>query len=102
MLFTDTDPLKKDTDGNGINDGDEDLDGDGLSNLEEFKYGTYPFSEDTDKDGINDYDEIFVNKTNPLKADTDGDGALDGWEIENGFDPPTHNKTYKKIRKADR
>src|SRR5262249_46686542 len=40
-----TDPTKKDTDGNGINDGDEDFDHDLLSNIAEFnKYKTDPLN----------------------------------------------------------
>ena len=41
---------------------DEDIDHDGLTNLEEFALGT-----------------------NPLHWDTDGDGLPDGWEVEFGF-----------------
>jgi len=58
-----------DTDGDGMNDdwevsflfnpfdpsdGDEDFDGDGLSNAEEFLAGTVPTNPDTDQDGIQD------------------------------------------------
>ena len=28
------------------------------------------------------------------ETDTDGDGASDGWEIENGFDPLTYNDKF--------
>lgn len=68
-----------DTDGDGIpddvetengldpqnpDDAEEDADGDGLTNLEEYHYGT-----------------------NIMVADTDGDGFTDGEEIEAGSDP---------------
>lgn len=42
---------------------------------------------DTDKDGLSDYEEINVYQTNPLSADTDGDGYLDKIEIMNGYNP---------------
>lgn len=42
---------------------------------------------DSDKDGISDYDEVRIYKTNPLIADTDGDGFIDGAEVESGYDP---------------
>ena len=42
---------------------------------------------DTDKDGITDTDERVLFKTDPLKADTDGDGFTDGVEIIRGFNP---------------
>ena len=29
----------------------------------------------------------MVYKTDPLKADTDGDGVIDGVEVDNGYDP---------------
>jgi lysophospholipase L1-like esterase len=50
-----TDPNFKDTDGDGISDGDE-----------VFIYRTDPTKIDTDGDGISDFDEIFVLQTNPL------------------------------------
>jgi transglutaminase-like putative cysteine protease len=58
-----------------------DSDGDGLTNLEEYKFGTNAFSVDTDADGLSDYSELKVYHTNPLKADTDGDGLMDSEEI---------------------
>jgi hypothetical protein len=42
---------------------------------------------DTDVDNLTDNDEIFIWKTDPYVADTDGDSYLDGIEIENGYDP---------------
>ncbi|HLC95438.1 MAG TPA: Ig-like domain-containing protein, partial [Patescibacteria group bacterium] len=41
---------------------------------------------DTDKDGLSDIDEIRYG-TNPKSADSDLDGYIDGDEVENGFDP---------------
>jgi LPXTG-site transpeptidase (sortase) family protein len=41
---------------------------------------------DPDKDGLPNYLE-YVYGTNPLKADTDGDGFSDKQEIVNGYDP---------------
>jgi outer membrane protein OmpA-like peptidoglycan-associated protein len=85
-----TDPLKADTDGDGLSDGDEvkiyhtdplkmDTDGDGLSDGDEVKtYHTDPLKVDTDDDGLSDYDEVFKTHTNPLNPDTDGDGFKDG------------------------
>jgi hypothetical protein len=41
---------------------------------------------DSDKDDLPDmYEEIYG--TNPNKADTDGDGYLDGAEVKGGYDP---------------
>ncbi len=44
-----------------------DPDGDHLSNLQEYQYGTDPNNPDTDGDGRTDWQEIF-DKTDPLKA----------------------------------
>ena len=54
-----------------------DLDGDGLTNLEEYQLGTDPRLEDSDQDGLNDDQE---GQSNPTLADTDNDGLLDGEE----------------------
>lgn len=42
---------------------------------------------DTDGDGLSDIDEETVWNTDPLKADTDGDGYNDGLEVANGYSP---------------
>ncbi len=65
-----TDPNNPDTDGDGLNDGEEYL-----------TYKTNPLQVDTDLDGLNDYEEVKVTKTNPLMADTDSDGLKDGEEV---------------------
>lgn len=87
IYITGTNPLKYDTDENGVNDADDDIDGDGLSNKEEIELGTSPNSADTDSDGLSDYDEINTYNTDPLKADRDDDTLSDGDEIAIGLDP---------------
>jgi outer membrane protein OmpA-like peptidoglycan-associated protein len=88
-----TDPLNADTDGDGLNDGEEyltfktdplkvDTDSDGLNDFEEVKsYKTNPLVVDTDGDGLSDGDEVMKYKTDPLKVDTDGDGLSDYDEV---------------------
>ena len=78
----DTDPLKADTDKNGKDDGEEDYDKDGLTNIEEKNLGTYMNDKDSDYDGLSDYDEAKVHHTDPLKADTDNDGLSDYEEVQ--------------------
>jgi len=75
------DPLKLDTDGNGILDGNEDWDGDGLTNIQEFLYKTNLKISDTDRDGLSDSDEVNKFKTSPRYSDSDDDGLSDGDEI---------------------
>ncbi len=120
-----TDPLDEDTDGGGALDGIEmehggdphdpsddskyvDTDGDGLLDVEEDLNGdgfldpgeTDPLKPDTDDDGLIDSYEIFGTlgpPTDPRDPDTDGDGLLDGEEVlpgENGLvSDPTKNDT---------
>ncbi len=88
-----TNPKIADTDGDGINDGDElnkyntnplakDSDKDGLNDYEEiFTYKTDANSSDTDGDELSDYAEIITYKSNPNKKDTDGDSLGDGYEV---------------------
>ena len=64
-----TDPKNPDTDGDGLNDGDE-----------VHKYHTDPTKPDTDGDGLDDGLEVKIG-TDPLKIDTDGDGVSDGIEV---------------------
>lgn len=64
-----------------------DSDDDGLDDMSEFLCGTNPMQADTDDDGLDDMAEIKTYMTDPLSADTDGDGMNDGWEAQYGFDP---------------
>lgn len=54
MLALGLNPAMPDSDGNGILDGDEDYDEDGLSNLLELELGCDPAEPDSDYDGLND------------------------------------------------
>jgi hypothetical protein len=67
-------------------EGAEDPDGDGLTNLEEYQAGTDPNNADSDNDGLEDGWEVN-NGLDSLSADSDGDGMLDGWEVDNSLDP---------------
>lgn len=70
-----TDPTMSDTDGDGLDDG------------EEIRiYGTDPLAADTDNDGLGDGQELQLG-TDPLRSDTDGDGMPDGWEFANWLNP---------------
>lgn len=82
-----TSPLLKDTNGNGIQDDQEDVDDDLLSNIREQELGTDPNNVDTDGDSLSDYAEVETYNTDPLDSDTDGDGIDDGDEIMLGLDP---------------
>ena len=63
-----------------------DTDGDGLSDLEEFRRATHPNQADTDADGLADGAELAAG-TDPNRPDSDGDGLPDGWEAGHGLDP---------------
>lgn len=81
VFVTYTSPIKPDSDNNGINDAEDDLDKDGLTNYEEYIIGTDPWEADSDEDTLTDGDEINTYGTDPLKKDTDDDGLEDGDEI---------------------
>lgn len=56
---------------------------------------TIPSNEDIDGDGISNVEEIQKYRTNPRVVDTDGDGVSDGVEVEEGtsasnFNDPGH------------
>jgi alpha-tubulin suppressor-like RCC1 family protein/pectin methylesterase-like acyl-CoA thioesterase len=65
--------------------GDEDSDGDSLTDDEEYLYSSDPTK--TDGDGLSDIDELNVYHTSPSLADTDKDGLPDGWELDYNLDP---------------
>ncbi|MCF7864154.1 MAG: hypothetical protein K9L89_05135, partial [Kiritimatiellales bacterium] len=44
-------------------------------------------SKDLDLDGLNDGRERFVLRTDYTLPDTSGDGLLDGWLVQYGFNP---------------
>ena len=88
------------------NDASEDVDltrgvvtPDGLTNLEEFNYGTSPRKVDTDGDFLSDYDEVrrewavvvegrsYSYQTNATLADTDLDDFPDDEDGDGNFDP---------------
>ncbi len=50
-------------------------------------HGTDPLNADTDGDGLSDGDEVCLHRTNPLRADSDGDGLADMRELGLGTDP---------------
>lgn len=85
-------------------DADDDIEPDGLNNLEEYEigtspvepdtdgdrlgdyeeavtYGTLPLNQHSDLDSLNDGDEVLIWGTDPLVADSDADGASDGFEL---------------------
>ena len=63
----------------GLNDAD--ADNDGATDLAEYAAGTNPIVADSDGDGLSDGAEIATHNTDPLKADSDGDGLNDGAEV---------------------
>lgn len=87
LKISGTSPTEEDTDHNGVFDGDEDYDQDGLTTLEECELGTDPCDPDMDGDNLTDGDEVKLYKTKPTDEDTDGDGLEDGDEIYLGTDP---------------
>ena len=98
------DPLRSDTDGDGLGDGAEhaigtdprqpDTDGDGLYDGWEVQYGLDPLTDNsTDLDGNNDADADWDGDgltnleecgfgTDPRGTDLDGDGTADGYDTD--------------------
>jgi serine/threonine protein kinase len=71
-----TDPNNPDTDGDGLNDGQE-----------VNQHGTNPKQQDSDGDTLIDGAEVNDHGTSPTNPDTDGDGVPDGVEVSSGTDP---------------
>jgi hypothetical protein len=89
-----TDPFKKDTDGDGYDDGKEIRHWFSPLHANAVTYAEL----DTDKDGLSDEMELKF-RTNLKKKDTDGDGYNDKLEIDNFYDPKSPDKKLlpKKI-----
>ncbi len=103
--LTSATPLGPDTDGDGLPDSFElahttppsatalnpgdDLEPDGLTNLQEYQRGTDPTNPDSDGDTLPDGAEVAGAgarpPTNPTLADTDGDGLSDAVESNTGI-----------------
>jgi plastocyanin len=64
-----------------------DSDADGLSDLHETWFGSDPLIADTDGDGLLDGDEVDLHGSDPTLPDTDGDGLSDGDEVGYGTSP---------------
>ena len=87
-----TDSLNPDTDGDGLLDGEEDLDGDGIFGLADtstalgYAAEPDPTRFDTDADGLSDGFELGSGSgCDPSLADTDGDGLSDNEEQNRTF-----------------
>jgi hypothetical protein len=93
LSVTMTDPVDTDSNKNGLVDGADDPDGDGLTNVGELESGTDPNLADSDSDGLNDPDEL-TRGTDPFNADTDEDFLRDGTEVQAPFNTdPTNPDT---------
>ena len=97
IYHTGTDPMQTDTDANGIGDADEDLDLDGISNIDEQEARTNPGKKDTDNDSLTDYQELFETNTHPCDYDTDDDTLSDGDELHLGLDPLKKRTDGKRL-----
>jgi hypothetical protein len=95
-----TDPLNPDTDGDGYTDGEEVKSGfnplgpgvlygdeDRERPIKQIEKQTVDTFIDSDNDGLTDWEEINIYFTDPFNPDTDGDGFLDGDEVQNGYNP---------------
>ncbi|MFW9994898.1 MAG: M28 family peptidase [Candidatus Odinarchaeota archaeon] len=82
-----TNTFATDDNGNDIPDLYElDQDGDGITTIDEMRYGTNPYSKDTDNDSLDDQLEIWLGY-DPTSNDSDGDLMNDYYEHENGLNP---------------
>ncbi len=63
------------TQGHGLHGAYADFDDDGLSNLEEYQFGTDPTNPDTDGDGISDYEAVVLLGVDPTAGLFGGEPA---------------------------
>ncbi|MBN2162227.1 MAG: hypothetical protein JXR25_16525 [Pontiellaceae bacterium] len=71
-----TNPLADDTDGDGLQDGEE-----------VHTYFSDPLDSDSDDDYLSDGDEVNTHATDPADADSDDDGVNDATEVYAGSNP---------------
>ena len=76
----------------GIPDGEQDCDGDGISNEVELSFELNPLDGydmdiDSDDDGLTNREEVTVG-TDPFRGDTDGDGLGDAAEVGDSIENP--------------
>lgn len=81
-----TDPLSRDTDGDGMDDPYERTHGFDGGNPDENGNGIPDGQDDSDGDGLSNAGEGLLG-TNPTFEDSDDDGVLDGAEVAAGTDP---------------
>ena len=86
-------------------DANKDNDGDGLTNLEEYKLGTDPNNPDTDGDGMPDEWESYYglnpNDPNDANKDNDGDGLTNLEEYKLGTDPNNPDTDGDGVKDGD-
>jgi hypothetical protein len=75
-----------------------DGDNDGLADAEELRYGSAALNPDSDGDGLLDGDEVNRYGTSPIMADSDGDKAKDGDEVRAGTDPLSKDDVFAVVR----
>ncbi len=61
-----------------------DADGDGLTDYEEWVYGSDPHNTDSSGDGMTDYEKVLLG-LDPTRIDTYGDGLPDWWVVQHGL-----------------
>ncbi len=89
-----------DTDNNGVEDGDEDVDGDGLTNENETEARTNVLDSDTDNDGVEDGvddtdNDGIDNEDEGNSVDEDGDTVgVDDLSDDNGDDISDANEDF--------
>jgi gliding motility-associated-like protein len=88
-----TDPLNPDSDGDGVIDGTEVADGTNPLNPCSFDLASQTVAPtaawnalDCDNDGLTNEEEVLAG-TDPLNPDSDGDGVIDGTEVEDVTNP---------------
>jgi len=72
----------------------DDFDGDGISDLGEFRAGLNPKNDDEDGDGIIDGIEVNTHNSDPRNGDSDGDGISDSGELIAGTSPSDPNDYF--------